>query len=220
MNNEVLKTKTLLVIAVTLLTMIAEISFGFITKSMALTADGFHMGTHALALFITLLVCLVIVRYKDKEEVLNALGGYTSALFLGATSIGIIYESVSRFINPQTISFNEAILVTVVGLIVNLICIFIMSDGHGHHHLHAHQHQPEHNHKENLNFKAAYLHILADALTSVMAILALLCGKYFGWVFFDPLIGLVGGLIILKWSVDLIKSSFNILIGAPCVKKD
>ena len=95
-----------------------------------------------------------------------------------------------------------------------------MSDGHGHHHLHAHQHQPEHHHKENLNFKAAYLHILADALTSVMAILALLCGKYFGWVFFDPLIGLVGGLIILKWSVDLIKSSFNILIGAPCVKKD
>lgn len=220
MNNEVLKTKTLMVIAVTLLTMIAEISFGFITKSMALTADGFHMGTHALALFITFLVCLVIARYKDKEDVLNALGGYTSALFLGATSIGIIYESVSRFINPQTISFNEAILVTVVGLIVNLICIFIMSDGHGHHHLHAHQHQPEHHHKENLNFKAAYLHILADALTSVMAILALLCGKYFGWVFFDPLIGLVGGLIILKWSVDLIKSSFNILIGAPCVKKD
>lgn len=220
MNNEVLKTKTLMVIAVTLLTMIAEISFGFITKSMALTADGFHMGTHALALFITLLVCLVIARYKDKEDILNALGGYTSALFLGATSIGIIYESVSRFINPQTISFNEAILVTVVGLIVNLICIFIMSDGHGHHHLHAHQHQPEHHHKENLNFKAAYLHILADALTSVMAILALLCGKYFGWVFFDPLIGLVGGLIILKWSVDLIKSSFNILIGTPCVKKD
>lgn len=220
MNNEVLKTKTLMVIAVTLLTMIAEISFGFITKSMALTADGFHMGTHALALFITFLVCLVIARYKDKEDVLNALGGYTSALFLGATSIGIIYESVSRFINPQTISFNEAILVTVVGLIVNLICIFIMSDGHGHHHLHAHQHQPEHHHKENLNFKAAYLHILADALTSVMAIVALLCGKYFGWVFFDPLIGLVGGLIILKWSVDLIKSSFNILIGAPCIKKD
>lgn len=215
MNNEVLKTKTLMVIAVTLLTMIAEISFGFITKSMALTADGFHMGTHALALFITLLVCLVIARYKDKEDILNALGGYTSALFLGATSIGIIYESVSRFINPQTISFNEAILVTVVGLIVNLICIFIMSDSHEHHHGDHH-----HEHKENLNFKAAYLHILADALTSVMAILALLCGKYFGWVFFDPLIGLVGGLIILKWSVDLIKSSFNILIGAPCIKKD
>lgn len=219
MNNEILKTKTLLVIAVTLITMVAEISFGIITKSMALTADGFHMGTHALALFITFLVCLVIAKYKDKEEILNALGGYTSALFLGATSLGIIYESISRFINPQSISFNEAILVTVIGLIVNIICILIMSDHHGHNHLHNHNHEPEHEHKENLNFKAAYLHILADALTSVMAILALLCGKYFGWVFFDPLIGMVGGLIILKWSIDLIKSSFNILIGTPCSKK-
>lgn len=219
MDNEVLKSKTLLVIIVTLLTMAAEIGFGIYTKSMALTADGFHMGTHALALFITFLVCSVVSRYKDKEDVLNALGGYTSALFLGLTSLGILYESVERFIHPKTISFNEAIWVTVIGLIVNIICVLIMSDKHAHIHgktCHAHKHEHTHgDKKENLNFKAAYLHILADALTSVMAIIALTCGKYFGWVFLDPLIGVVGGLIILKWSVDLIKSSFNILISSP-----
>lgn len=210
MDNDLLKNKTLLVIIVTLITMAAEISFGILTKSMALTADGFHMGTHALALFITFLVCSVINRYKNKEDILNALGGYTSALFLGLTSIGIIYESADRFIHPAKISFNEAILVTVIGLIVNIICILIMSE---HHH-----HENDictHHHKENLNFKAAYLHILADALTSVTAIAALFMGKYFGLVFFDPLMGLIGGLIILKWSAGLIKSSFNVLVGKP-----
>ena len=210
MDNDLLKNKTLLVIIVTLITMAAEINFGILTKSMALTADGFHMGTHALALFITFLVCSVINRYKNKEDILNALGGYTSALFLGLTSIGIIYESADRFIHPAKISFNEAILVTVIGLIVNIICILIMSE---HHH-----HENDictHHHKENLNFKAAYLHILADALTSVTAIAALFMGKYFGLVFFDPLMGLIGGLIILKWSAGLIKSSFNVLVGKP-----
>lgn len=218
MDNEILKNKTLLVIIVTLLTMVAEIGFGIYTKSMALTADGFHMGTHALALSITYLVCVVVTRYKNREEILNALGGYTSALFLGLTSLGILYESVERFIHPQSISFNEAILVTVIGLIVNIVCVLIMSENHIHCHTHQEHTKHAHKHKENLNFKAAYLHILADALTSVMAITALTCGKYFGWVFLDPLIGIVGGLIILKWSVGLIKSSFNILIGSPLKK--
>lgn len=211
MDNNTLKTKTLLVIIVTLLTMAAEIAFGIITKSMALTADGFHMGTHAIALSITFLVCTVISRYKNKEDILNALGGYTSAILLGLTAIGIVWESAERFIHPKLISYNEAILVTVIGLVVNVICIMIMSDGH-HHQCHTHHHEE---HKENLNFKAAYMHILADALTSVMAIVALLMGKYFGLAFFDPLIGLVGGLIILKWAANLIKESFKILIDTP-----
>lgn len=213
MNNDTLKNKTLLVIVVTLLTMAAEITFGFITHSMALTADGFHMGTHALALSITFAVCQVITRYRNKEDVLNALGGYTSAILLGITALGIIWESVERFIHPEHISFNEAILVTIIGLVVNIICILIMSDHH--HHGAAVCHHHEHRHDENLNFKAAYLHILADALTSVMAIAALMLGKYFGWIFFDPLIGIIGGLIILKWSISLIRQSFDILIGNP-----
>ena len=200
MDNNVLKNKTLLVIIVTLLTMVAEITFGILTNSMALTADGFHMGTHALALSITFAVCVVITRYQNKEEVLNALGGYTSALFLGLSAFGILYESIERFIHPLQISFNEAILVTFIGLVVN--------------HIHCHTHH-EHHHKneENLNFKAAYMHILADALTSIAAIAALTAAKYFGWVFLDPLTGVVGGLIILKWSVGLIRQSFQILVG-------
>ncbi len=209
MDNNILKFKTGLVIIVTLITMAAEIIFGLLTHSMALTADGFHMGTHAVALSITYAVCVVISRFQDKEEKLNALGGYTSAILLGLTAIGIIWESVESFINPKSISFNEAILVTVLGLIVNLVCLLIMKDNHCHDLCHQHKHE---HHHENLNFKAAYMHILADALTSIMAIAALLMGKYFGLVFFDPLIGVVGGLIILNWAGNLIKSSFNILL--------
>ncbi|MBQ7304306.1 MAG: cation transporter [Alphaproteobacteria bacterium] len=209
MDNKTLKNKTLLVIIVTLVTMALEICFGIMSKSMALTADGFHMATHALALSITFVVCHIVAKHKDKEERLNAIGGYTSAIFLGLTALGIIYESAERFINPKSISFNEAILVTVIGLAVNVVCVLIMTDSHHHGHNHCHHHE----HKENLNFKAAYLHILADALTSVMAIVALLLGKYFGLVFLDPLIGIVGGLIILKWAVGLLKTSFKILIN-------
>lgn len=211
MDNNVLKNKTLMVIVVTLLTMIAEIGFGILTHSMALTADGFHMGTHALALSITFAVCVVINRYQNKEEVLNALGGYTSALFLGLSALIIISESLVRFIHPLSISFNEAILVTFIGLVVNIVCILIMSE----HHIHCHTHKDDehvHKHNENLNFKAAYLHILADALTSVTAILALSAAKYFGWVFLDPLTGVVGGFIILRWSISLLKQSFKILV--------
>ena len=217
MENSVLKNKTKLVILVTLITMVAEIGYGIFTHSMALTADGFHMGTHALALFITFLVCAYIDRFKDKEDVLNALGGYTSALLLGITAIGIIYESLERFIHPQNIAFSEAILVTVIGLIVNLICVWIMSEGKGHHHVHLGEDHHEHEAHENLNFKAAYLHILADALTSIMAIVALVLGKYYGWVFLDPLIGVIGGCIILKWAINLLRASFAVLVGRKTV---
>lgn len=212
MDNKTLKNKTFLVIVITLVTMALEIGFGIVSKSMALTADGFHMATHALALSITFVVCHIVSKCQDKEERLNALGGYTSAIFLGLTAVGIIYESAERFINPKDISFNEAILVTVIGLVVNVVCVLIMSDSHGHHGHHHHHCEHHHEHKENLNFKAAYLHILADALTSVMAIVALLLGKYFGLVFLDPLIGIVGGIIILKWAIGLLKTSFKILI--------
>ena len=217
MENSVLKNKTKLVILVTLITMVAEIGYGIFTHSMALTADGFHMGTHALALFITFLVCAYIDLFKDKEDVLNALGGYTSALLLGITAIGIIYESLERFIHPQNIAFSEAILVTVIGLIVNLICVWIMSDGKGHSHFHLGEDHHEHEVHENLNFKAAYLHILADALTSIMAIVALVLGKYYGWVFLDPLMGMIGGCIILKWAINLLRGSFAVLVGRKTV---
>lgn len=234
-----LKKRTMAVIIITILTMIAEIYFGIVSHSMALTADGFHMGTHAVALLITFVCCVLALKYEDKTEKFNALGGYTSAILLGFTSMGIIWESVERFFHPLNISFSEAILVAVIGLVVNLVCVLIMGGHHVHfgccsceHHHHEHSQHPcchgendeNHNHhcvhggkdevskSENLNFKAAYLHILADAFTSVLAISALLLGKYFGLVFLDPVIGVVGGLIIAKWALDLLKSSSIVLL--------
>lgn len=215
MDNNTLKRKTTLVIIVTFVMMVAEIYFGIITNSMGLTADGVHMGTHVIAFAITLLVCMVAIRHQDKAEKLNALGGYTSAILLGFTGLGIIYESVERFINPLAITFGDAILVAVIGLIVNLLCMVIMGGKEAHNHCvcDCEAAEEEHEHSdENLNFKAAYLHIAADALTSVLAIVALILGKHFGWVFLDPAIGILGGLIIGKWSVDLLMSSARILL--------
>ena len=215
MDNTILKNKTKIVILVTLITMVAEIFFGLITNSMALTADGFHMGTHVLALSITFIMCIIINKYKEKEELLNAVGGYTSALLLLITSFFVIYESTERLLNTKEISFNDALLVTVIGLIVNVICMLIMEDNHHHNHNHKNHENKEHNHgekNENLNFKAAYLHILTDALTSVIAIIALLMGKYFNLVFLDPIMGIVGGLLIFKWSINLIRKSFDVFV--------
>jgi len=216
MNNKILRKRTILVLLVTVLMMAAEIYYGITTHSMALTADGFHMGTHSLAFGITLTVCLIALKYEDKTEKLNALGGYTSAIFLGFTGLGIIWESFERFLHPLSISFGEAILVAIIGLVVNLLCVLIMGGEnplHNHHHHCGCNHEHcEHEEHENLNYKAAYLHILADALTSVLAIGALFMGKYFGLVILDPIIGILGGIIITKWSVDLISNSSKILL--------
>ena len=214
MNNTILLKKTSLVILTTIIAMVAEIYFGFITHSMALLADGFHMATHSVSFLITFVVCLLILKYKNKEDKLNALGGYTSAILLLLTALGIFVESILRFINPETISFSQAIIVAVIGLIVNGICILLMGENHSHEHQHSHhcKEHSHHEHHENLNYKAAYIHILADALTSILAIVALLMAKYFNLVFLDPLMGLIGAYLIFKWSINLLQKSSNILI--------
>ena len=218
MENSILKKRTFAVIVITIITMVMEIYFGITSHSMALTADGFHMGTHALALSITFCLCVLTLKYQEKTEKLNALGGYTSAILLGFTAIGIVYESIERFFKPLTISFEEAIMIAIIGLLDNMACIIVMG-GHAHcdnSHFHCQcENNNEHDHsedEENLNYKAAYLHILADAFTSVLAIGALIAGKYMGWVFLDPIIGVIGGFVIAKWSIDLIKSSTKILL--------
>ena len=221
MDNQILKNKTITVIILTALMMIIEIYCGIVSHSMALTADGFHMGTHILAFGITLLVCFIATKHADKTKKLNALGGYTSSIILGFTAFGIIWESVERFFKPLSISFSEAILIAIIGLVINLLCIFIMG-GENPLHTHNHSHcnctncenkiEETHIHEENLNFKAAYLHIVSDAMTSVLAIIALLLGKHFGFVTLDPVIGIVGGMVILKWSFDLLKTSSKILL--------
>ena len=199
--------KTLWVIIFTVVTMIAEIACGYITHSMALLADGYHMGTHALALGLTFLAYVLIRKFKDSPlfpngtEKIGVLTAYTSSLFLGFTGIWILFEAVSRLIHPLQIEFNEAILVAVIGLTVNAACILIMNGSHKH----------ADKEKEDYNFKAAYYHILADALTSILAIAALIIGKYFNIIYFDPIVGMFGGILIIKWAIGLIKHTVRIL---------
>ena len=203
--------KTLIVIIFTLITMIAEIFFGIISNSMALLADGCHMGTHAFALTIAFLAYVFIEKIQDCKnceivsEKISAFAGYTSSLFLLLTAFWIIYESFDRIFHPLKISFNEAIIVAIIGLIVNFVCIFIMEFGNKHEH-------------EDYNFKAAYFHILTDALTSILAIVALIAGKYFGLFFLDYVIGFVGGALILRWSIGLIKDTSKILLDVKMLK--
>lgn len=209
--------KTFIVIVLTVITMIAEILFGYITHSMALFADGWHMGTHALALSITFFTYILIRKFANSKTFafgtgkFSTLAGYTSSLLLGLTGLFIIFESMERFIHPLNIGFNEAIIVAVIGLVVNSVCIVIMG-GHGHcHHEGEHYHCHEH---EDFNFKSAYMHILADVMTSVFAIMALITAKYFGWIFLDPIVGIIGGLVICIWSYGLIKSTSMILLDS------
>ena len=203
--------KTLIVIIFTVVTMVAEIFFGYISNSMALLADGCHMGTHAFALGIAFFAYFFINKIQECENCelvsgkISAFAGYTSSLFLLVTAIWIIIEAGERLLNPLKISFNEAILVAVIGLIVNLICVVIMEYGNKHK-------------DEDYNFKAAYLHILTDTLTSVFAIVALFAGKYSGWTFLDPIMGFVGGALILKWSIGLIKDTSKILLDLKLLK--
>ena len=202
--------KTLIIIILTVITMFAEIVYGYLTNSMALLADGFHMGTHALALGLTFAAYILVRKFNDSPlfpqgtDKIGVLAGYTSSIFLGFTGIWIIVEALERFINPLHIEFNEAILVAVIGLVVNSICIFIMEN--------AHKCKNEHAEKEDYNFKSAYYHILADALTSILAIFALIVGKYFNFIFLDSIVGILGGILILRWAIGLIKDTVKILI--------
>ena len=183
------ETKTLIVIIFTLITMAAEIICGYLSNSMALLADGYHMGTHALALGLTYAAYILTRKYSNSDlfkngtDKIGTLAAYTSSVFLALTGFWIIYEAIMRYFHPLGIKFNEAITVAVIGLIINAVCIFIMEykdcrdEGHTHHHCQNCEHAKE-NSCRDYNFKAAYYHILADVLTSVLAILALIAGKY------------------------------------------
>ena len=224
-TNTTNEKKTLRVIILTLITMIAEIVTGTLTGSMALLADGWHMGTHTFALGITYFAYIMARRLSGSPNYgfgtgkFGILSGYTSAIFLGATAIIMIIESIDRIINPVNIAFNEAIIVAVIGLIVNMLSVWMLqgsgadghSHGHSHHHDHSHSSGDNHVHHDH-NLRAAYLHVLADALTSVLAIAALFAGKYLGWSFLDPVIGIAGGIVIGKWAIGLLKNSGRLLL--------
>ena len=206
--------RTKYVLGLTILIMIVEIIGGSVFGSMALIADGWHMGTHVAVFFIAIFA----YRYSRVNAhnknfsfgtgKVNILAGFASAMALMIVAFVMIMESVHRLLEPQIIQFNQAIMVASIGLVVNLISAFLLKDNHSHSH-----HEHEHHHHDH-NLKAAYLHVLADALTSILAIFALLLGKYYGLSWMDPLMGIVGALIITKWSVGLLKQTSPILLDS------
>ncbi|REJ69117.1 MAG: cation transporter [Planctomycetota bacterium] len=209
--------RTLIVIAVTATMMVVEVVAGIAYGSMALLADGLHMASHAAALSISAFAYVYARRRAHDERFsfgtgkVNSLGGYTGAVLLGVFALMMVWESIHRLIAPVDIYFNQAILVAVLGLLVNGASVVIL--GHGdHHHEHGHDHDAaEHQHGDH-NLRAAYLHVLADALTSVLAIFALLAGKYFGLNWLDPTMGIVGAALITHWSVGLLRASSTVLL--------
>jgi cation diffusion facilitator family transporter len=202
------------VIALTLVMMVIEIGAGLAFGSMALLADGWHMGTHAVALGIAALAYYFARRHADNPRFtfgtgkVAELGGFASAVVLAMVAIIVAAESVQRLISPHAIRFNEAIAVAVVGLVVNVVSAYMLQDRHAH----DHTGEPGKGHGHDHNLKAAYLHVLADALTSVLAIIALLAGKAFGWVLMDPLMGIVGAVIITRWAYGLLMDTGGILL--------
>jgi cation diffusion facilitator family transporter len=205
--------RTWLVVGLTAMTMVAEVAGGVIFGSMALTADGWHMSTHAAALAIAALAYRFAARHARDERFsfgtgkLGELAAFASAIILALIAVLIGYESAIRLFQPVAIRFDEAAIVAVIGLIVNLASAWLLWDRDHHYH-----HDHEHAHDLDNNFRAAFIHVIADALTSVLAIVALLGGRFYGWVWLDAAIGIVGALIILRWSYGLIISSGKTLL--------
>lgn len=207
--------RTLYVVLLTAFMMVIEIGAGYLYGSMALLADGWHMGTHVAALSITLFAYRYARRHAADPYFtfgtgkVSSLGGFASAMSLAIVALLMGVESIERLLSPLSIHFNEAIFVACVGLAVNLASAWLLHGGE-HDHTHTH-HQTDHHHHDH-NLRAAYLHVIADALTSVLAILALLCGKALGWVWMDALMGIVGAIVISKWSIGLIRETSGVLL--------
>ena len=204
--------RTIIVIIITTSMMIVEITTGIIFGSMALLADGLHMASHAIALAINAFAYIYArrhahdIRYSFGTGKVNALGGFAGALLLAVFAMVMVWESVERFISPIEIAYNQAIMVAILGLIINGTSVFILGhdDGDDHHHHHHHHHDH--------NLRAAYLHVLADALTSLLAITALFVAKYIGLVWMDPLMGIVGAILVSRWSLGLLHTTSAVLL--------
>lgn len=222
--------KTLVVIAITAVTMVVEIAAGIAYGSMALLADGLHMASHTAALAISALAYIYARRHAHDRRFsfgtgkVNALGGFTGAVLLALFSLVMAYKSVDRLISPVEIAFNQAIIVAVAGLVVNGISVFILghNDSHDHddhHHDDCDEHEHAHDDKAHAarghhdhNLRSAYLHVLADTLTSVTAVFALLAGKYWGANWMDPAMGIVGSLLVARWSIGLMRATARVLL--------
>jgi cation diffusion facilitator family transporter len=210
--------RTRSVLALTFTMMVVEIAAGLAFGSMAVPADGFHMATHAAALgFAAFAYAYARRRANDPRYTfgtgkVRALGGFGSAVSLTVVAVFVLAESVGRLASPAKIHFDQAIAVAVVGLVVNLASALLLRKDEEHEHEHGHHH---HDH----NLRGAYLHVLADALTSVLAIGALTAGKFLGWVWMDAITGILGSIVIAKWSFGLLKDTSAVLLDAEVPDK-
>ena len=215
--------RTLIVIAITGVMMVVEIGAGLIYGSMALLADGLHMASHTAALGISAFAYAYARRHARNADFsfgtgkVNALGGFTGAVLLAVFALVMAWESVGRFLSPVDIAFDQAILVAIVGLAVNGVSALVLRGAehdHGHDHGHDNNHDHHHDHVagQDQNLRAAYLHVIADAATSVLAIVALLAGKYLGAAWMDPAMGLVGAALITRWSLGLLSTTSAVLL--------
>lgn len=205
--------RTLAVVGITAVTMVVEIAAGLTYGSMALLADGLHMASHAVALGIAAFA----YRYARKHAAdprfsfgtgkVNALAGYSGAVLLGVFAIGMAGESIERLVNPVDIAINQALVVAVLGLLINGASVFILGVNE-----HDHDHHGDQEHRHDHNHRSAYLHVLADALTSVLAIGALLAAKFFGQTWLDPVMGVVGAVLVARWSIGLLHQSGRVLL--------
>jgi cation diffusion facilitator family transporter len=215
--------RTLTVVLLTAATMVLEIGAGIVYGSMALLADGLHMASHATALAIAMAAYVYARKFARDERFafgtgkVNSLAGYTGAILLAMFAILMAWESVLRLMEPVSIAFNQALLVALVGLLVNGLSVWILGVETGHAHDHAHDHAHENDagecdHHHDHNLRSAYLHVLADALTSFLAIFALLAGKYLGWNWLDPVMGIVGAALVARWSLGLLATTSRVLL--------
>lgn len=209
--------RTLLVLVLTAVTMIVEITAGVWFGSMALLADGLHMGSHAVAMAVAVFAYHYARRHAGDQRFsfgtgkVNSLAAFASAVILAAFAIIMIGESSTRLVNPVTINFNSALVVAFLGLVVNGASMLLLDHKHDHDDKHQHG-DHDHGHKHDHNLRSAYLHVLADALTSLFAIVALLAGKYFGANWLDSIMGIVGAILIIRWSAGLLRESSQILL--------
>lgn len=218
--------RTLWVVGLTAVMMVVEIVAGFLTGSMALLADGFHMATHAGALGVAALAYLYARRHAQDPRFsfgtgkVGDLAGFASALVLALVALGMAVESIARLVDPGEVAFGEAMVVAVLGLAVNIASALLLAGGPGHGHGHSHGHSHGHGHHRHAdgvggadnNLRAAYLHVIADAATSALAIVALAAGWALGWWWCDPLMGIVGGALVGSWALGLLRDTARVLL--------
>ena len=217
-GSEAAENSTRVVMWITAAMMLVEITAGWWFNSMALLADGWHMSSHAVAIGLSAFAYAAARKYAEDKRFafgtwkIEVLAGFTSAIFLLGVAAMMVFGSIERLLSPEPIHYKEAIIVGVLGLLVNLVCAWVLGHSHHGHGHHEHNHHHDHDHQHDLNLKSAYLHVIADAATSVLAIIALVGGWIYGWSWLDPVMGIVGAVLVAVWAKGLVKETAKVLL--------